>query len=93
MPLCAIIKAVNNKQRKTLDAIFTDPVNGNLEWRKIESLLIALGAEMVEGNGSRVLFRLNGEKLDIHRPHPRKEALKYRIKDVRNFLINTGGNP
>lgn len=90
LPLCAIIKPMNNKQKKTLEAIFTDPVNGNLEWRKIESLLIALEAEMVEGNGSRVLFKLNDEKLDIHRPHPGKEALKYRVKDVRNFLINTG---
>jgi len=53
-------------------------------------MLIALGAEPNERSGSRVLFALNGEKLDIHRPHPRKEALKYRIKDVRNFLTNAG---
>jgi hypothetical protein len=29
---------MNNQQRKTLEQVFGNPVNGNLEWRKIESL-------------------------------------------------------
>ena len=33
---------------------------------------------------------LNGEKLDVHRPHPGKEALKYRVQDARNFLQMQG---
>ncbi len=45
---------MNSKHYKTLVAIFTDPVNGNLEWHKIEALFIALGCEIVEGNCSRV---------------------------------------
>jgi hypothetical protein len=47
---------MNSKHYKTLVAIFTDPVNGNLGWHKIEALFIALGCEIVEGNGSRVTF-------------------------------------
>ncbi len=39
---------MNSAQRKTLEAIFADPVNGNLPWRRIESLLLALGAEKDE---------------------------------------------
>ena len=84
---------MNSKHRKTLEAIFSEPVNGNLEWRKIEALFLALGAELNERSGSRVSFVLNGEKLDVHRPHPGKEALKYRVKDARNFLTNAGVNP
>lgn len=61
---------MNSKQRKTLSAIFADPINGNIEWRSIESLLIVLGCQMIEGNGSRVTFLLNGQRADFHRPHP-----------------------
>ncbi len=84
---------MNSKHRKTLEIIFSEPVNGNLEWRKIEALFLALGAELNERSGSRVSFTLNGEKLDVHRPHPGKEALKYRVKDARNFLTNAGVTP
>lgn len=86
----AIILCVNNKQRKTLQTIFADPINGNIEWRRIESLLIALGCEFIEGSGSRITFLLNGQRADFHRPHPRKEALRYRVKDVREFLNRAG---
>ncbi len=81
---------MNNKQRKTLKAIFSDPINGNIEWRRIESLLLALDAELIEGSGSRVTFLLNGQRIDLHRPHPRKEALRYRVRDVRLFLQRAG---
>jgi hypothetical protein len=84
---------MNNKHYKTLVAIFTDPVNGNLEWRKIEVLFIVLGCEIVEGNGSRVTFLLNGERADFHRPHPNKEALRYRVLDARAFLKRAGVKP
>ena len=84
---------MNSKQRKTLSAIFQDPVNGNIEWRQIESLLLGLGCEVIEGSGSRVTFILNGQRADFHRPHPCKEALRYRVKDVRTFLQRAGVTP
>ena len=87
---CAIIVDMNSRHRKTLAAVLADPINGNLEWRRIEALLVALGCEVVEGSGSRVTFLLNGERADFHRPHPGKEALRYRVKDVRLFLQRAG---
>ena len=84
---------MNNKQRKTVAMIFTNPVNGNIEWRKIESLLVSLDCQIIEGSGSRVTFILNGERADFHRPHPSKEALRYRVKDVREFLRRVGVTP
>lgn len=40
----------------------------------------------------RHLF-LNHRRLDVHRPHRNKEALKYRVKAVREFLISAGIQP
>ena len=84
---------MNTRQRKTFSAIFADPINGNIEWRSIESLLIALEYQIIEGSGSRVTFLLNGQRADFHRPHPGKEALRYRVKDVRLFLQRAGVTP
>ena len=77
---------MNSKHLKTLSAIFANPVNGALEWARIEALLVALECEVVEGRGSAVMFVKNGVKLRTHRPHPNKETLRYRIILARDFL-------
>jgi hypothetical protein len=84
---------MNNAHRKTLAAIFSPPVPGTLEWRRIESLFLALGAQTIEGNGSRVRFVLNGVIGTFHRPHPEKEAKPYQVRDARTFLENAGVKP
>ncbi|WP_338111273.1 type II toxin-antitoxin system HicA family toxin [Novacetimonas pomaceti] len=48
---------------------------------------------MVEGNGSRVKFISKGQILAVHRPPPRKEAKKYQVRAVREFLTNLGIKP
>jgi len=53
-------------------------------------LFVALGAQTIEGNGSRVRFELNGIIGTFHRPHPSKEAKPYQVKDARAFLENAG---
>ncbi len=88
-----IICRMNNKHKKVLLAIFSNPVNGNIEWRKIEALFIALGATKDEGNGSAVTFILNDKRIDFHRPHPNKEALRYRMKAAQEFLKKAGIEP
>ena len=74
------------KHRKTLEAIFTDPVLAGIPWRDIEALLTACGAEISEGQGSRVRVALNGVRAVFHRPHPQKETDKGAVKSVRRFL-------
>ena len=81
------------KHRKTLASIFNNPVNGNMEWAKIEGLLVALGCQVIEAKGSGVTFEKDGVRAYFHRPHPEKEALIYRIKDAREFLIKIGEAP
>ncbi|MBW2368628.1 MAG: type II toxin-antitoxin system HicA family toxin [Deltaproteobacteria bacterium] len=80
------------KHRKTLSAIFSDPVNGNLEWGKIEALLIALGCRAIEGAGSSVTFEKDRIRAYFHRPHPARAALRYRVKDAREFLTKIGAS-
>ena len=84
---------MNNKQRNTLQVLYRNPVVNNLEFKKIESLLVALGAELIEGEGSRVRFVLNGVVATFHRPHPNKEAKPYQVRDARNFLTQAGVKP
>lgn len=84
---------MNAKHEKTLDAIFANPVSGSIKWRDVEALLIALGAEMSEGSGSRVRFTLSGQTLFLHRPHPAPEIRRWAIRDIREFLTNVGRKP
>jgi len=84
---------MNGKQRKTLAAIFSDPVSGTMEWAAVESLLVAVGCRIVEGSGSRVRFEKDGEVESFHRPHPAKEARRYQVRAARSFLIRLGIGP
>jgi hypothetical protein len=84
---------VNKKQGRTLEAVWVEPVNGNIEWARIEALLIALGCRVVEGPGSSVTFEWQGRRATFHRPHPGKEALRYRVKATREFLQHMGIKP
>ncbi|MDR2743820.1 MAG: type II toxin-antitoxin system HicA family toxin [Desulfovibrio sp.] len=84
---------MNSKHRKTLQAVFDEPVNGNIIFADIEALLVAVGAVLSEGRGSRIRFDCGGEYVCFHRPHPGKEALRYRVKDAREFLRRIGVMP
>jgi len=84
---------MNKAQRKALEAIFSQAVPATLEWRRIESLFLALGAQIIEGEGSRVRFLLNGVIATFHRPHPAREAKPYQVRDARVFLESAGVKP
>jgi hypothetical protein len=84
---------MNNRHRKTLAAIFAQPQRGALDWDDIEKLLLALGARLIEGRGSRVRFEADGKMAAFHRPHPCKEAHGYQIIVVRKFLTEIGVMP
>jgi hypothetical protein len=83
---------MNKKQRKTYNAIFATPIQRNIVWDDVVSLVKAIGGIVVQGDGSRVRFDLNHISLNIHSPHPQKELKRYQVKAVREFLINAGVN-
>ena len=84
---------MNSKQRKVLALVYIDPIPKSLEWMEIENLLLAVGAALIEGKGSRVRFHKDGVVATFHRPHPKKEAKPYQVKDARNFLTQLGIKP
>ncbi|MFN7009640.1 MAG: type II toxin-antitoxin system HicA family toxin [Allorhizobium sp.] len=84
---------MNNRQRKILLAIFSDPVSGSIAWADVESLLVGIGCTVIEGSGSRVRFERDGHLAFFHRPHPEKEAKRYQIRDARRFLEILGVRP
>lgn len=77
---------MNKRHRKALTAILEAPVRSDIEWKDIEALFKALGAEITEGRGSRVRVALKGVRAVFHRPHPEKETDKGTVKSVRRFL-------
>jgi len=81
---------MNKKQQKIFDLIFKNPVQSNIKWSNIESLFKNLGAEISEGNGSRVRIALNNSRAVFHRPHPERETDKGTLMSVRKFLIEAG---
>jgi hypothetical protein len=87
------IKSMNATHKKTLDTIFTNPVSKSLEWRRIEGLLVTIGCQVIEGNGSRVRFEKEGLIATFLRPHPAKEAKPYQVRDARQYLESLGVKP
>ncbi|TXT24701.1 MAG: HicA protein [Gallionellaceae bacterium] len=84
---------MNSKHRKTLKTIFSDPISGNLPWDRIEALLVAIGCTVVEGSGSSVTFEKDGKRAYFHRPHPQRDALIYRVKAAREYLLKLEISP
>ena len=81
------------RHRRTLYAIFENPVRTNIPWADIESLLRACGADISEGRGSRVRIALQGMRAVFHRPHPQKETDRGAVMSMRRFLIEAGIEP
>ncbi|MDE2729489.1 MAG: type II toxin-antitoxin system HicA family toxin [Gemmatimonadota bacterium] len=84
---------MDSRQRKTLEAVFADPISSNIEWRQIETLLVSVGCEAIEGRGSRIAFKYGTHRADFHRPHPGKEAKPYQVRAAREFLTCMGVTP
>jgi len=74
------------KHRRVLEAIFVVPTRGNVVFSDIEALIIALGGDIREGAGSRIVFELKGSRQYLHRPHPGKEAKKYQVEELREWF-------
>jgi hypothetical protein len=84
---------MNNRHRKTLEAIFRDPLSASIEWADVEALILACGCRLIEGSGSRPRFEKDGTFAFFHKPHPAKEAKKYQVRDIRDFLIKIEVTP
>ncbi len=77
---------MKRKHQRILEKIYAHPVSANIKWSDIESLFIALGAEITECEGSRVGVRLFDDRRVFHRPHPSPDTDKGAVASVRNWL-------
>lgn len=64
--------------------------NGATPWIDVESLLLSVGAERHEREGSRVVFVLGAHVLHAHRVHARRDCGAALIGRVRGFLLKAG---
>ena len=81
------------KNAKTLELLFSRPVSGNIRWQEVEALLIAIGAKIADGEGSRVCVRLFGDRRVFHRPHPAPVMDKGAVESIRKWLEANGVKP
>jgi len=84
---------MKRKHQKTLELVLHRPISANIQRRGIEALLLELGAEISEREGSRVLVRLFGERRVFHRPHPSPNTDKGAVESVRRWLDEHGVKP
>jgi len=85
---------MNHKHRITLQKIFSHPIDTNIDWKKIESLLSHLGAEMNEGRTGRMKVILNGQESVFSMPHHGHSVQdKNEIMQLRHFLEKAGVSP
>jgi hypothetical protein len=84
---------LSTRHKRTLQAVYENPVRADVAWVDIERLLVALGAELSEGRGSRVRIALNGVRAVFHRPHPQRETDKGALRSMRRFLNEAGIKP
>ncbi|MCL2523419.1 MAG: type II toxin-antitoxin system HicA family toxin [Betaproteobacteria bacterium] len=84
---------MKRKHLKTLELLFSRPVSANVKWSEIESLFVALGANVTEAEGSRVTVRLFDVVRVFHRPHPNPDTDKGAVESIRKWLESNGVKP
>ncbi|MEC9345818.1 MAG: hypothetical protein VYB54_06300 [Pseudomonadota bacterium] len=75
---------MNHHHRKVLHQIFQHPVNANLAFQDVESVLRELGAEIDNRHGSRIGVTLKGHTVAFH--HAAHSLPKEEVQQVRKFL-------
>ena len=81
---------MNHRYRKILEAIFRTPTSSSLVFSDIEALVLHLGGQVFERQGSRIKPVLGEQQWGCHRPHPGKEAKRYQVEEAREFLWRAG---
>ena len=82
---------LNNHHHNTLEAIFSHPASGNIEWRQVVSLLEAVGTVTEEHNG-KLKITLGPETETLRASHG-KDIDQQLIVDLRRMLRGAGYEP
>jgi hypothetical protein len=82
---------LDSEHRETVEQIFARPSSGNVEWRRVRSLLEAVGTD-VEEHDARVRVTLGGETEVFDRPNG-KDVDTQMLVDLRRMLTRAGITP
>jgi len=66
------------------------PALANIKFDDVDKLFIALGIEKIEKEGSRVGYFINDREEVVHKPHPHKELPRYVVRNLQQFLKESG---
>jgi len=82
---------LSNHHRSTLREIFDHQATGNVEWRKVRSLLEAVGTVTEEHDG-KLKVTVGPETEVLHVPN-HKELDRQTVVDLRRMLTEAGYGP
>lgn len=86
-------RPVSHRHSALIRTIFQDPINTNIHWREVESLLRHLGADIEALSGNRIHLRLNRADGVLHRPHHAHTLDRNAIRTLRGYLASAGITP
>jgi hypothetical protein len=82
---------LNNHHRDTVEEIFSHPASHNIEWRRVLSLLEAVGTVEEEHNGK---FKVTvGPETEVLRAPHGKDIDVQMVEDLRRMLTEAGLAP
>jgi hypothetical protein len=79
------------EQRDTVEQIFARPSSGNVEWRRVRSLLDEVATVTEEHNG-KLVVTLGDETEVLDRPHGKDVDIQMLV-DLRRMLTRAGFGP
>ena len=82
---------MRRRHRRTLGRMRATPTPADIRWADLESLLNALGVEIIERAGSRVQLFKGNESIVVHRPHPSPETRRDTVRDIARFIERISG--
>ena len=82
---------LTHHHRETLEEIFAHPSSGNVEWRRVRSLLEALDA-IEERHDGKVAISL-GDQREVIQPPRGKDVDQNLLSDLRRMLRAAGYGP
>jgi len=86
-----LIMDLDAEHRNTVGQIFTRPSSGNIEWRRVRSLLDGVATVTEEHNG-KLRVTLGGETKVIETPRG-KDVDTQMLVDLRRMLTRAGITP
>ena len=73
-----------------MERMRASPTPVDIRWAEIESLLNALGVNLVERAGSRIQLVKGTDSIVVHRPHPRPVTRRDTVRDIVKFIERIG---